>query len=135
MIGWAYVVMTLIVLFGMRSISFVRRFGKRNAGILLFGMAGISCSILAITTNSIISVLSILCIRIAFTMITPLSQTIQHNLVSHKNRATAISVNAVIMDGVAVATVNLVCKVQVTISNISVNKDTIPLNSLRFMFL
>ena len=103
-IGWAYVVMTLAGLLGVKSASIVKRIGKRKAGILFFTMAILSCLTITITENPWLSVGAIVLLRVTFSMMMPLANTIQNEQVTHKNRATALSINAVIMDGVAIST-------------------------------
>ncbi len=103
-IGWAYVVMTAAGLLGVKSASIAKRIGKRKAGILFFAIAIVSCLIITITEISWLSVLAVILLRVTFSMMMPLVQTIQNEQVTHKNRATALSINAVIMDGVAIST-------------------------------
>jgi len=103
-IAWVYVVVTIAGLLGVKSASITERIGKQKAGILFFSVAIVSCIIMTITLNPLLCVLSVLLLRVTFSMMMPLVNTIQNEQVSHKNRATALSINAVIMDGVAITT-------------------------------
>lgn len=106
-IGWVYVAMTLAGLIGVKSEQFTNFFGKRRSGLLLIGLSCVSCVALTITKNPILSVIAIITIRVTFSLLMPLVDTIENQQVRHENRATALSINSVIMDGVAIAT-NLV---------------------------
>lgn len=104
MIGGVYVAMTIAGLLGARSATFSKRFGKRKAGGFLFGISALSCLVMTITENAVLSILSIVILRVAFSLMMPLVETIENQQVTHKNRASALSINATIMDGVAIAT-------------------------------
>lgn len=106
-IGWVYILMTGAGLFGSRSASFCSRYGKRKSGVILL-MSGIaSCLILAVTENPFFSVLAIVSLRISCSLFMPLSKVMENQFITYSNRATALSINAVLMDGVAIGT-NLV---------------------------
>lgn len=103
-IGWAYVVMTVAGLTGAWSDKLTVRLGKRKTGVLLLGLGLVCCLFLAFSTNAMVSVLAIICIRVAFSLMMPLVSLLENEQVHHENRATALSINAVMMDGVAIAT-------------------------------
>ncbi|WP_418752699.1 MFS transporter [Frisingicoccus sp.] len=106
-IGWVYILMTGAGLLGSRSASFCSRYGKRKSGVILL-MSGIaSCLILAVTENPFFSVLAIVSLRISCSLFMPLSKVMENQFITYSNRATALSINAVLMDGVAIGT-NLV---------------------------
>ena len=106
-IGWIYILVTIAGLLGARSAAFTEKLGRRNAGIVLF-LAGLAACITLMTTENVwLSVLSILVLRISFSLLMPLAKLIENQQITHKNRATALSINSVIMDGIAIGT-NLV---------------------------
>ncbi|WP_167956193.1 MFS transporter [Anaerosporobacter faecicola] len=104
MIGIVYVIVTIIGLLGAKSASFTKTLGKKKTGILLFSTAIGACLALMLTVNPILSVVAILLLRLAYSLLVPLSQTIENQMVTHKNRATALSIHSLIMDGVAIFT-------------------------------
>lgn len=104
MIGWVYVVVTIAGLLGAESAAFTERFGKRKAGIILFATSALACVIMTFTTSPWLSIGSIILLRIAFSLLMPLASVIENQQVTHQNRATALSINSVIMDGVAIGT-------------------------------
>lgn len=68
-------------------------------------MSGIaSCLILAVTENPFFSVLAIVSLRISCSLFMPLSKVMENQFITYSNRATALSINAVLMDGVAIGT-------------------------------
>ena len=64
----------------------------------------LACILLAITCSPWISVGGIFLLRIVFSLAQPLQNELQNRQVQTSNRATALSINAVIIDGVAVGT-------------------------------
>ena len=104
MIGVAYIVITIAGLSGVWSVRFTEKCGKRQTGAILTGGGAVICLVLAITTNPWISIVAIILLRIAFVLFMPLFDVIQNQQVTHQNRATALSIHSVIMDGVAIGT-------------------------------
>lgn len=107
MIGYIYILMTVAGLSGTWSDKFTNVIGKRKSGLVLIGTGFVACVLLTLTKSPVVSVIAIIAIRIAFSLLMPLADTIENQQVTHENRATALSINSVIMDGVAIAT-NLV---------------------------
>lgn len=104
MIGWAYVVVMISGLLGARSETVTRKLGRKVSGTLAFGLAIGSQLLLFLTTGKWLSILAIIGLRVAYSLFMPLAHVIQNEQVQHSNRATALSVNAVLMDSVAICT-------------------------------
>ena len=106
-IAVVYVVMTLLGLCGGFSARLTGWLGERRTGGLLLGLAAAACLALALTQGPLVSVAAILLLRVCHSLFTPLQTTLQNRQVTTGDRATALSLNALLMDLVAVFT-NLV---------------------------
>lgn len=106
-IGAVYIIVTVTGLIGGFSAKITNILGRKNFGVLLYSVVIAACLILAFTVNALFSIAAIIILRAAFCLFAPLQTDIQNRLIKSRNRATALSVNAVIMEGAAVLT-NLV---------------------------
>ena len=106
-IAVVYVVMTLLGLCGGFSARLTCWLGERRTGGLLLGLAAAACLALTLTQGPLVSVAAILLLRVCHSLFTPLQTTLQNRQVTTGDRATALSLNALLMDTVAVFT-NLV---------------------------
>lgn len=106
-IALVYVGMTLLGLVGGFSARLTERLGARRTGAGLLGLAALACLTLALTCDPVLSVAAILLLRVCYSLFTPLQTTLQNQQVHTSDRATALSLNALLMDLVAVFT-NLV---------------------------
>lgn len=106
-IAVVYVVMTLLGLCGGFSARLTGWLGERRTGGLLLGLAAAACLALTLTQGPLVSVAAILLLRVCHSLFTPLQTTLQNRQVTTGDRATALSLNALLMDTVAVFT-NLV---------------------------
>ena len=106
-IAVVYVVMTLLGLCGGFSARLTGWLGERRTGGLLLGLAAAACLALTLTQGPLVSVAAILLLRVCHSLFTPLQTTLQNRQVTTGDRATALSLNALLMDLVAVFT-NLV---------------------------
>lgn len=70
----------------------------------LYGSAVIACIILGVTVNAWLSVTSIVILRISFSLFQPLQMELQNKQVISQNRATELSINAVITNCVGIGT-------------------------------
>lgn len=102
-----YLGMTLLGLVGGLSARLTDRFGERRTGTMLLALAALACLTLALTRGPVLSVAAILLLRVCHSLFTPLQTTLQNRQVHTGDRATALSLNALLMDLVAVFT-NLV---------------------------
>lgn len=103
-IGYIYILVTVFGLCGAFSYRITRKIGSAPTAVLLFSLAAISCFLLAFTQSALLSVLSILALRIAHSLFQPLQEELQNRRITTPDRAAALSVNAVIIDSVGAAT-------------------------------
>lgn len=106
-IGFAYCAATVLGLCGVWSFAVTRRIGVRPSFWLFGGMAAAACITLALTRQAALSVAGILLLRLSNSLFQPLQAEVQNRRVKTENRATALSVHAMILDGIAIGT-NLV---------------------------
>lgn len=106
-IGYIYILVTVAGLCGVFSAKMTARIGAAKTAAALFSVAAISCAVLAFTANPLCSVLGMLILRISFSILQPLQTEIQNRWITTSNRATVLSINAVILDSVGIGT-NLV---------------------------
>lgn len=106
-IGLVYIVATLLGLLGAYSSAFTKRVGIRRSFILFCVLAALSCLILGSTTFALPSVISVLLLRFSNTLFQPLLAYLQNRQITSRNRATALSVCGMLVDGIAIGT-NLV---------------------------
>ena len=101
-ISFSYIAVSVVGLIGGLSAGVCARLGAKKMGRMLFGIATISCMILAGTELPLLSVLAVLALRAAFALMMPLKATLENKLVTAEDRATALSVNAVMQDGLGI---------------------------------
>lgn len=106
-IGYIYIGVTLAGLLGTFSERLTRKLGILRFASILYGSAVIACIILGVTVNAWLSAASIAILRISFSLFQPLQIELQNKQVISQNRATELSINAVIINCVGVGT-NLV---------------------------
>lgn len=103
-IGYIHILITIIGLLGGFSAFLTKKFGERGFMSYLIISIMISCLLLAFTNSIILSVLAIAVIQIAYHLFQPLELTIQNSQITSDDRATKLSTNAVIIDGIAIFT-------------------------------
>lgn len=103
-IGYIYIGVTLIGLCGVFSAKLTHKLGMLPFAVLLFIGAILACAILSITKNALLSIISVALLRLVFSLFQPLQMDLQNKQVVTKNRATALSINAVIIDSIGIAT-------------------------------
>ena len=104
MIGCAYIIATLVGVSTAFSAWFTKKLGARLSGSLFFILAFCSCVLLAITKSALLSVGSILLLRLSNSLFTPLQIELQNRQVTSSNRATELSINALIINSVGIGT-------------------------------
>jgi len=107
LMGYVYAAVTVAGLLGVLSARFTGRMGVKRAGRLLYGAAIASCILLTFTGKAAFSVGGILALRVSHSLFQPLQLELQNRQVHTENRATALSINAMIVDSAGVGT-NLV---------------------------
>lgn len=105
--GWAYILATILGLSGVFSAGVTKRTGILGGCLLFCGLSIGACLALAWTRSGTASVGSILLLRLSNTLFQPFQAQMQNQQIQTENRATALSVNAMLMDCVAVGS-NLV---------------------------
>lgn len=103
-IGFVYLIATLLGLLGVYSSAVTKRVGLSRSLTLFCGLAIGSCLVLGLTRHSLPSVMGIFTLRICDTLFQPFQAEIQNRQVKSANRATALSVYAMFMDGIAIGT-------------------------------
>lgn len=105
--GLVFLILALAGLTGGLSQRCTRMLGERRFGGMAFLLACASCAALAFTGSIFVAAACAVLLRLAYMLSAPLFTRLQNEQVRTQNRATELSVNAVLMDGVAVMT-NLV---------------------------
>lgn len=107
LISGVYILMTLSGLVSVFSAPLTKRLKPKFFGAILFIVCSFSCLMLAFTDNPFISVFGVLLVRVCFSLMSPLGTELQNKAITTIDRATALSMSALIMDLLAVFT-NLV---------------------------
>ena len=94
-------------LLGAYSAAFTRRVGVHRSFALFCVLAAISCLVLGSTSLALPSVISVLILRLSNTLFQPLLADLQNRQITSRNRATALSVCGMLVNGIAIGT-NLV---------------------------
>ncbi len=102
--GYIYIFITLIGLIGLASARLTKKLGAKAIASLTYGCATCACLVMAFTSNAGLSVLGIVVLRLAFSLFQPLQIELQNQQVMTQNRATALSINAALIDGVGIFT-------------------------------
>ncbi len=101
-IAAVYILTAVSGLLGGFSARITGRFGPKRAGTGLFLLCCIACLALAATSNAILSVLAVLLLRACHSILQPLQMELQNGEITTEKRATALSLNAVFMNAVAI---------------------------------
>lgn len=102
-IAVVYTLETLVMLCGAFSAAVTKRVGTRRSGLIFLGMMAACCLVLAATANALLSVAAMLLMCLASALYGPLESVMQNRFVVSEDRATALSVNTLIYDGVAIS--------------------------------
>lgn len=101
-ISLAFIAVSLSGLAGGFSARLRERFGAKRMGSTLLLLAAVCCLVLAGTGSALLSVAAVLMLRGCYSLFSPLYQELQNRAVRTVNRATALSMNAVIHDALGV---------------------------------
>lgn len=104
MIGFLYIVATILGLCGVYSSAVTSKMGMRFSLMLFCGLAVISSMILAFSQSAVPSVIGILALRLSNSLFQPFQAEIQNKQIKTENRATALSINAMLVDCIAIGT-------------------------------
>ena len=103
-IGYIYIVVTLVGLIGIFSSKLTCKLGAKLTGIFLYLVVTLSCVMLGVINTVGLSVAGVLMINIANGLFQPLQMELQNKQVVSSNRATELSIYAMIIDGVSAGT-------------------------------
>ena len=101
-ISLAYILINLMALTGGFSASICEKTGAKKMGIALFLLAAASCLLLGLFPLPAVSVLAVLLLRVSFSLMQPLQMDLQNKQISGRDRATALSMNAVVMESLGI---------------------------------
>ena len=104
MIGYLYIIVTILGMGSIFSAAVTKRMGRNFLIRICYLTSAIVCLILAFTCNGWGVVVGIMLFRLVFSLFTPLQAQMQNEWVITAKRATALSVNAVIIDSVGIGT-------------------------------
>ena len=102
MISLAFIPLSIAGVAGGLSSRLCAVVGARRMGKLLILGSLICCVILSVTLHPLMSVLSVIGLRLCYSLLQPLQWEQQNRRISTGNRATALSMNAVILNSIPV---------------------------------
>ena len=89
---------------GIFSSQLTNFLGRKHFIFLLFFIATSACIILALTQNALLSIFAVVFLKVAVSLFEPLQLQIQNETVVSTSRATMLSINAVLLEGIGVVT-------------------------------
>jgi len=98
----AYVLANLAALAGGFSAALCAGIGAKNMGTGLFVLAAVSCALLGMFPLPVLSVLAVILLRVCFSLMQPLQMELQNKQITGRERATALSVNAMVMESMGI---------------------------------
>ena len=102
MIGVAFLVMTLAGLCGPLSHRITKRLGRKRMGLGILVTAALCAGVLAVTGSGLLSVVLITMISAAGALFSPLVGSMENEMIRTPDRATAMSLNAIVGGSLAV---------------------------------
>ena len=102
--GYIYILVTVSGMAGVWSARCTEQIGMKRFALLLFGAAGISCVVLALTGSRVLAVGGIVLLRLSASLFVPLQTEIQNRHVKAADRVTVLSIYAVLAEGTGIAT-------------------------------
>ena len=100
--GIAFLFLGAAGLCGGLSKGFTDRLGERRFGSLIYLLGLLCCAVLSFTGNAVAAMVAVVLLRVAYMLSAPLYTRLQNEQVKSGNRATELSVNAVLLDSIAV---------------------------------
>ena len=101
-IALVYVLTNLAALAGGFSAGLCRKTGARAMGTGLMVVSALSCFLLGFFPLPATSVLAVLMLRLCFSLLQPLHMDLQNKQITGRDRATALSMNAVVMESIGI---------------------------------
>lgn len=102
--GYLFMLMSLVGITATFSSKFTKYIGRKKLMAILYAMAGGACLLLAITHQIVVSILAIIVIRMVFGVFEPLQMQIQNEKVTVSERATVLSMNAILLESTGALT-------------------------------
>lgn len=102
--GYAYMAATALGLASAYSARFTRQAGRKRTGISLFAASLCACLVLAMLPLPFPSIAGILVLRLCDSLFQPFQTEIQNEMLQTPYRATALSLNAMLTNGIAIGT-------------------------------
>ncbi len=103
-IGFVYIVITLVGMLGVFSDTLTRKKGVKHTGMIFYIVAFLACFVLSFTNSVLISVLGVLLLNLTNSLFQPFQAELQNKQVLSNNRATELSIYAVIIDSICAGT-------------------------------
>ena len=101
-ISIAYILTNLAALAGVFSANLCRKTGPRAMGTGLLLLATFSCLLLGLFPMPVISVVAVILLRLVFGLMQPLQMDLQNQQFNGRERATALSMNAVVIESLGI---------------------------------
>ncbi len=101
LMGYLYIGVTLVGVCAAFSARWTKRLGAQRTGAALPAAGCIACLVLTATRSAVWSVAGIVLLRMANSLFQPFQQEWQNRLVRSENRATELSLCAMLVDGVS----------------------------------
>ena len=98
----AYVITNLVALAGGFSAVLCSRVGAKRMGTGLLSLGALSCLLLGLSSIPVVCVFAVILLRLSFSLMQPLSMELQNRQINGKDRATALSINAVVMESLGI---------------------------------
>lgn len=108
MIGVAFTLSSVVELCGAFSARCTRCLGERRMGLGLMLLSALCCGVLTITHSGWLSLLCLLTLCACAALYGPLASDMINRMIQTGNRATALSVSALLSDGVTMAAVLMI---------------------------
>ena len=102
--GKIFILLTLAGLVGVFSTRLTRNLGRRGFTNLMYGLASMACLLMAMTKNPFLTIVCVVALRMASSLVGPLQSVIQNEVIKVENRATMLSINAMFMDCISIGT-------------------------------
>ena len=103
-IGYVYMGVTIVGLLGVFSARLTQKLGVLPCASVLYGSAAAACIVLGLTSSAWLSAAAIAVLRVSFSLFQPLQTQLQNRQVVSPDRATELSINAVIIDCAGIGT-------------------------------
>ena len=101
-ISAAYMLVNALALLGVFSARLSNWLGMKLFGAALLGLAAVCCLRLGLFPLPLISVPAVMALRVCYGLMQPMQLELQNRMVTGKDRATALSINAVVLDSLGI---------------------------------